>query len=284
MMGQPPGDLEDPPRWSEGGVESGVESGVSGVESGFEAPQELSALLRDELQRGQATVQLGGQEARLQAILQGVGAQVGRPELGQTPLAQPVTASSWLGGSGAKLGAALGVLALLGAGLWLARGGERDATFPAAAETPAPPTALQAAVPKLPEPEPTLAAPEPTQAQVPEPAEIEPARAELQKRTRPARRPAPPPDPAAELALLEQAQRAMASSPGRTLSLAQEHKKLYRHGQFQQEREMLAIEALLRLGEQRNAELRGRRFEKAFPRSSHVPRLRQLLASDHGPR
>lgn len=89
----------------------------------------------------------------------------------------------------------------------------------------------------------------------------------------------PPADPSAELALLERAQRALSTDARLALQLADQHRREYAHGTFAQEREMLAIDALLRLGERAAAERRARAFVRAFPASSHRTRLEDLLRS-----
>ena len=83
----------------------------------------------------------------------------------------------------------------------------------------------------------------------------------------------------AELALLERARRVMANDPARALSLTDLHRRRYRMGQFEQERELLAIEALLSLGSVRAAEARAHRFVRSHAESVHIQRLEQLLRS-----
>jgi len=85
------------------------------------------------------------------------------------------------------------------------------------------------------------------------------------------------PDPLAELALLTRARRVLLSTPERTLALTEEHRRLYAHGAFAEERELLAIEALIRLGEQAAAKRRGETFLRDHPGSAHVVRVRDLL-------
>ncbi len=62
-------------------------------------------------------------------------------------------------------------------------------------------------------------------------------------------------------------------SPQRAVAVAGEHARAYPHGAFAQEREMIAIEALVKLGDRAGAGARAAAFRKAFPRSSHLPRL-----------
>jgi hypothetical protein len=83
----------------------------------------------------------------------------------------------------------------------------------------------------------------------------------------------------AELALLARAQRALRRDPAAALKLAREHKERFGGGNFVQEREMIAIEALFALEDRARALRRGKRFLRAYPSSSHAPRLRELLAS-----
>ena len=87
-----------------------------------------------------------------------------------------------------------------------------------------------------------------------------------------------PGDALAELSLLQRAQRELRQDPRQALALAQRHKQRYPRGQFLQEREMIAIEALLQLGRRAQARRRGRIFSRRFPSSSHVTRLAHLLA------
>jgi outer membrane protein assembly factor BamD (BamD/ComL family) len=85
--------------------------------------------------------------------------------------------------------------------------------------------------------------------------------------------------------LLESAQDALASSPESALSLAERHATRFPHGSLAQEREVIAIEALLRLGRGDAARVRADRFYRAFPRSAHRARIENLLNADssHNP-
>ena len=96
-------------------------------------------------------------------------------------------------------------------------------------------------------------------------------------------RPSPAPITAAanvptdELALLEQASRALDTSPQEALSLTDEHMKRFRAPKFAQERERLAVVALVRLGRRDDAKRRADAFEAAFPESPHLTRVRELV-------
>jgi hypothetical protein len=88
---------------------------------------------------------------------------------------------------------------------------------------------------------------------------------------------APPGDWAAELDLLARARRVVATAPQRALELAAEHARRFETGVLVQEREVLAIEALSRLGRRDLAAMRARRFSERYPGSPHRVRLAALL-------
>lgn len=82
-----------------------------------------------------------------------------------------------------------------------------------------------------------------------------------------------------EVALLERARRALGADPALTLTLADEHVRRFTRPSFAQERERLAIDALVRLGRRAAAQQRARSFEAAFPNSPHLERVRALVLS-----
>lgn len=86
--------------------------------------------------------------------------------------------------------------------------------------------------------------------------------------------PAPAPD---ELTLVSDAQRSLAGAPADALSLAERATTLYPDGSLAQEREMVAVNALLALGRVDEARARADRFRARWPRSPHVRRLDVLL-------
>jgi hypothetical protein len=69
--------------------------------------------------------------------------------------------------------------------------------------------------------------------------------------------------------LLEQARAALNSSPAQALRLAQQHAQQFPHGLLTQEREVIAISALRRLGRTTEAEARAARFDARYPHSLH---------------
>lgn len=86
-----------------------------------------------------------------------------------------------------------------------------------------------------------------------------------------------PPDPALELQLLKRAQHSLDREPKRTLELTEQHKQLYPQGIFAQEREMLAVESLLKMDERDEAFHRAQRFQLNYPRSAHIRRIENLF-------
>jgi hypothetical protein len=83
--------------------------------------------------------------------------------------------------------------------------------------------------------------------------------------------------PDAELTLLKQAEATLDRDPASALVLAEQHAKLYPRGLFAQEREILAIEALLKLRQRSTALVRAKDFALLYPESPHTRRVRSLL-------
>ncbi len=80
-----------------------------------------------------------------------------------------------------------------------------------------------------------------------------------------------------EMELLNAAQRALAANPAEALAKCDELARAYPRGMMVEERERIAIEALVSLGRRAEAERRAAAFHKAFPRSSYGPRLDAIL-------
>jgi outer membrane protein assembly factor BamD (BamD/ComL family) len=85
------------------------------------------------------------------------------------------------------------------------------------------------------------------------------------------------PAPEAELALLQRSQAALDREPGAALALAEQHAREHPAGVFSQEREMLAMEALVKLRRVPAALARAERFVRDYPTSPHNERVRALL-------
>jgi len=93
---------------------------------------------------------------------------------------------------------------------------------------------------------------------------------------------APPVSAESEISLLQAAQAALRDNPTSALALADRHASHFATGALAQEREVIAIEALLALSRREEANERGARFARDFPNSAHRPRIEALLSgSDH---
>ncbi len=86
-----------------------------------------------------------------------------------------------------------------------------------------------------------------------------------------------------EFALIRSAEAALESSPSRALASAEEHARTFPSGQFEQEREMIAIDALTRLGRTNEAKRRANVFLARFPRTPYVSRLERVLGEPLSP-
>lgn len=95
----------------------------------------------------------------------------------------------------------------------------------------------------------------------------------------PSSSPPPQPPPAVdELAGLDEAQRALAGDPARALALCEAHARAFPRGALTEEREVLAIEALVRLGRGDAARARAEAFRAAHPASGHLRKVEGLVA------
>jgi hypothetical protein len=88
---------------------------------------------------------------------------------------------------------------------------------------------------------------------------------------------APVPAPETEVALLSRAQEALARDPARALELVGEHERRFDTGLLVQEREVIAVEALVKLGRTSEAATRAAAFHTRFPRSAHGRRVDLLV-------
>jgi hypothetical protein len=95
----------------------------------------------------------------------------------------------------------------------------------------------------------------------------------------PTQPPAPPQHEDAELALLQRAMSASQRGDAQAaLATALEHATTYPNSSLAQEREVIAIEALVTLGRPAEAKARVTEFRGKWPTSSHLLRLEQLVA------
>lgn len=82
-----------------------------------------------------------------------------------------------------------------------------------------------------------------------------------------------------ELALLGRARKALATSPSEALALCDLHQHRYDQGLLAQEREVIALDAELRLGRVSAARARAELFRNLYPGSAHRRRIEALLAA-----
>jgi hypothetical protein len=80
-----------------------------------------------------------------------------------------------------------------------------------------------------------------------------------------------------EAQLLQRAQQALPGDPAKALALAEAHLTRFRGGNLAQEREVIAVSALVALGKTSEARSRAARFVQSYPRSAHRPGIEALL-------
>ena len=86
-----------------------------------------------------------------------------------------------------------------------------------------------------------------------------------------------------ELEVIKEAGQVLKSDPTRALQLTMDHARLYSSGALAEEREVIAIEALARLGRSSAARARAERFLLFYPRSAHLSRVQQVAGLDAKP-
>lgn len=240
---------------------------------------DFSALLRGALEAERSD---DVDRARLERIGRGVASAIGggvasapvHAALAPKSPVVPATKASWLASKAPFMLVAAASVSGIAAGV-LRREPARTVESREAPrlETPAPtPTA------KAPSPETATASPEPPTMS---PADLPSA---------PVAMAAPPPAPVrvaksaassdvGEIALLARAHDALHTEPVRSLALCKEHAQLFPDGHFAQEREAVAIEALVYLGRRDEAARRWSAFRERYPSSSHRVHLESLLAA-----
>jgi hypothetical protein len=217
-------------------------------ESASGAPEPVRELLVHARQDVPAAEQL----ARLAAVL--------------APLAVPAGTAATSAATGAAVAKAVGVALISGAviagGLWLASSGDQRAPAPASSSA----AELRSAPAGAPSALPAATASQPSRAPEAAPSGIRDSAATAAKpRAAVAAQPSGP----SEAELLAQAQAALRSNPAHALALTREHKRRFPGGVLAQEREVIAIEALSRLGREHEARGRADQFDKSYPGSAH---------------
>jgi hypothetical protein len=213
--------------------------------------------LRDVLRAAQADV---GTDAQLARLAERLGPMLG-------PAVPPAPVAVGLSGA-AKLGLAGLALIVAGGGAWLVSAshpaGPPPAPTPTHAVTPPAAVVKPPVVSATPEPAPPLS--EATVGDAKPPPVVASVPAKLPEK------PTPPAQPS-EAELLEQARAAMKGDPARALQRANEHAARFPGGVLVQEREVIAIQALRKLGRSAEAERRAQAFAKAFPGSAFARKL-----------
>jgi outer membrane biosynthesis protein TonB len=228
------------------------------ADAGSEAPESLRALLRSARTDLPNAARLASLEAKLGPLLSGTAAPSTAPGMG-----------------------ALGKASLAVLGGLLVTGGVYLATRPAP-EVPGPLPATEVREAAKPAAEPSPVA---VPAAPPMPSNTEDAAkpsAEASPGVTRAEPGATRPSLVPEDQLLEKARRALASDPNRALALTREHARSYPKGVLAQEREVIAIEALKRLGRSSEADARRGTFEERYPQSAHRRNLEGTNKADAG--
>jgi TolA-binding protein len=219
---------------------------------GAEAPPELSELFQDAKKPEPLTPVT---DARLLAQITSLGAAPAAPLI-----------NGWLMAGGAVVVA--GALALVA---------QRD---PAPGAAPILPPTQSASAPAAADVAPTASAlepqspPEGQRAPAVSPAKV--ARVEAASSAEGAASPSED-ALAGEAQLLNRAHAVMATDPRTAHAVASEHAKRYPRGQLAAERELILVEALVKLGRVREAEARGRALRKRAPSGIYGERLDTLL-------
>jgi hypothetical protein len=232
---------------------------------------EVPARLRDALGAARGDLPSAARIARIASRFPAVGAPAGGAAGGG---AAPLPSAL----SGALVGAALGVVvSAVGLLVPTASPPEPRVELPAPVGSPSaslPPRALseRSELPTSPtaSPRPMVVASSPPHRSAPPSAsEAEPL-------------PEPPPVPAVEaeteVQLLQRAKDALAVNAARALALTEEHAARFPSGMHVQEREVFAIQALLRLGRRDEARARAASLLATFPNSVHRRRIEALVA------
>lgn len=138
---------------------------------------------------------------------------------------------------------------------------ENDDPLPAPSSPPRGPRAPRPHLTRTatPEPVPSSPSPDPATTSLAAPAAASPER------------------PRSELEILTEAKRIAPNQPAAALALLDEHARRYPSGALEQEREVLAIEALVRVGKRADARSRAESFAKKFPASAHLRRIEVVI-------
>ena len=197
------------------------------------------------------------------------------PGTGSTGSGAGATAATTSGGL-VKAGVVAVAIGLAGGGLWISKSASRAPAGPAA--TPAAHEVNQAAEPAAPGHEVPASPSDDVGAGTDAPSATTGTPSHKINGTNDKN--APVLDSASESDLLGRAQSALRSDPARALALSDEHRRLYPKGTLVQEREVLAIEALERMGRHKEALARADRFIRTFPGSAHRSKVNEVVGRE----
>jgi len=80
-----------------------------------------------------------------------------------------------------------------------------------------------------------------------------------------------------EIALLRDARATLAVDPAEALAITERHRAAFPRGALGQEREIIAITALVKLGRTEAAQKRAEQFRAAHPTSAYLVQLERIL-------
>ncbi len=90
----------------------------------------------------------------------------------------------------------------------------------------------------------------------------------------------PAPTEESEASFLRRTRAALAEDPARALRMTEEHATRYPQGVLVQERDVIAIDALVRLGARDEARARAKAFQARYPASAHASRVTALVGTE----
>lgn len=237
--------------------------------------EDVPSFLREGLEAER--IDPGPDASHIEQLAEKIPAAAGRPV---------ATSTSWLARPGVVAAAGAGLLGLVALVAITTRSESSSRTVISETTTP---SVVATAAPIAPppaetNPEPRTFRPDdlPTAATVAAPAPRAPSSPSARpQETAPAAKAAT--TEGAEIDLLARAHDALRSRPAETLALCHEHEREFANGRFAQEREALAIEALLYLHRRSEAEQRWSVFQQRYPTSNHRTHLADLFSGAAAP-